>query len=151
MFQFELLGIVRKRILQLVDGLTNEQLNFVPSNLSNNLIWHIGHLCVTLSSRVYLTHGLALPIPEWLVTEFKPGTKADKTYTAEQVEAIKEIFVQLPQQIVADEAARKFAEYKLWTTMAGEAIPTFSDCLRFMHFHDGLHLGNMQIIKKLLP
>jgi DinB superfamily len=151
MFQFEMVAMVRKRILQVVDGLTNEQLNFVPSHLNNNLIWHLGHLCVTLSSRIYITHGLPSPIPEWIVTEFKPGTKADKIYTAEQVELIKEIFVQLPQQIVADEAAGKFAEYKSWTTMAGEAITTFSDCLRFMHFHEGLHLGNMQIIKKLLP
>jgi hypothetical protein len=151
MFQFELLGFVRKRILQVVDGLTTEEMNFLATGLNNNLVWHLGHLCVTLSSRVYVTHGLPLPIPAWIVSDFKPGTKADKTYTAEQIEEIKLIFEKLPTQIIADNAEGKFLNYTAWTTMVGEPIASFDDCLRFMHFHEGIHLGQMQVIKKLLP
>ncbi len=148
MFTLYLIERIRTRIIDSLEGLTAAQLNHVPAGHNNNLIWHLGHLCVTLSSRVYITHGLAMPISTKLVAQFKPGTTATAPQSEAEIEEIKHTFLHLVTQVKEDMERGLFQNYTPWSTMLKEPVDTFENCLSFMHFHEGVHLGSIQMQKK---
>ena len=44
---FKMLKTSISNVLNLIDGLNNEQMNEIPKGLSNNMIWNVAHLLVT--------------------------------------------------------------------------------------------------------
>jgi hypothetical protein len=150
MFKIELINFIRVRVTKIINELSNQQLNTIPNGLPHSIAWHLGHLCVTLGSKMYISNGLPTPAPTWIIDDFKPGTKAQKTYTDIELNEIKTLYSNMSVQLIADYNNGLFCNYTAWTTMAGEQIETFDDCIDFMHFHEGLHLGQIQYIKKLV-
>jgi hypothetical protein len=149
MFNITLINLIRVRVANIIAPLNNQQLNYIPNKLPHSIAWHLGHLCVTLGSKMYVSNGLPMPAPTWIVDTFKPGTQAHTNYTHAEIQEIKTLYTAMGTQLITDYNKGLFNNYTPWTSMAGELIATFDDCVDFMHFHEGLHLGQIQYIKKL--
>ena len=56
----ELIKATRNKLLSLVEELTTEEMNYIPTGFKNNLAWQIGHLVVSQQILCYKLAGQPL-------------------------------------------------------------------------------------------
>ena len=128
-----------------------EQLNIVPPGFGNNLIWNIGHIIIVQQRMIYAASGLPINIPEELIGDYKSGTKPSTTDSEERVALLSELLVSVIPQTIADAENGVFGEaYKGFTTATSFSVMSVGDAIAFNTFHEGLHLGAMQAIRRFL-
>ena len=149
---FEANRKTRENFLKVIDGLTTEQLNKIPEGFSNNIIWNLGHL---LATQQILSYGLSdseVILSENIIEEFRKGTKPENTYDDQDIEELKSIFIQVINETEEDYNfevldSSKFKEY---STSYGVVLTSLEDALEFNNVHEGLHLGIVMAMKKLV-
>ena len=148
--QFGNLRKGRALMLKVIDGLTMEQLNIIPEGFKNNIAWNIAHLVVTPQLLCYRLSGVDCLISEEMIEAYKKGAAPTKDMTAEEFEAIKELFISLPVKMEEDYNVGLFKEYNLYETSVGVTLASIEDALSFNLFHEGIHLGILLGMKKLV-
>jgi hypothetical protein len=48
----------RQKFIELLDGLSIEQLNKIPTGFNNNIIWNFAHIVVSTQTLVYVRTGI---------------------------------------------------------------------------------------------
>ena len=147
------IDIIRKprlTILNTIDAFSLEQLNTIPTGFNNNIIWNLGHIVAAQYGVCYKRAALDLPIPEEFFELFKPGSKPERLYTADDLNQIKELLVTSLDQLEADLQTDIFSNYPSWTTRYGADIGNIDEAVAFLPFHDGLHIGYIMAIRKLV-
>lgn len=140
---------IRKAILALLEPLTDEQLNHVPTGFNNNLLWNLGHLLTTQQGIAYLRAGLAPVISEELMNRYKSGTKPEQAASSAEIIELKSLFLSIADTFEADIARGLFAAYPDWThARTGIEVNGLTGVLGFLTFHESLHYGYMMAMKK---
>ena len=93
--EIEQLKRTRLFLLDLIKGLTPEQLNEIPAGFNNNVIWNLGHVFTGQQRVCYLRAGLETIIDDPSFSDYKPQTKPDKTIEEEEINRIKNSFVSI--------------------------------------------------------
>lgn len=132
------------------DQYSLEQLNIIPNGFHNNLIWNIGHIIVFQQSIIYERSNLSMYISEDLVNLYKPGTKPSGTTTQAEADELKKLLISLITKTVADFQKGAFTTYQERTLSSGFHLDSVQDALIFNNFHEGLHLGYMNSIRKFI-
>ena len=148
--QFDTLKQSRKLILKLIENLSIEQLNKIPEGFKNNIAWNIAHLVVTQQLLHYKLSGLDCLCPDDLIRMYKKGTAPTKTFTEEEFDEVKELFVGLPNTLEEDFQAGIFQNFSEYPTSAGYVLNSFESAVVFNNFHEGIHYGVIRSIKKFL-
>ena len=146
----EILGKTRANFLKVIGDLTIEQLNEIPSGFNNNIIWNLGHLLASQQSLCYLKAGLKMTIDEHYFLNYKPETKPNGFVESSEFEQIKSLFITVVGHLESDYNKNVFANYTPWTNRYGIEIKNIDDALAFVLFHEGLHLGYVMALKRLL-
>jgi hypothetical protein len=149
-WEMETVRGTRLFVLQLVSELTVDQLNKVPQEFNNNIIWNLGHLVAAQQGVCYLRAGLQTKIPEAFYRRFKPDTRPEGFIDAAGVEEIKNLLLSTLDQFEADYEANLFTGYKPWTTRYGAALTNIDEAVQFLLFHEGLHTGYIMGQKRLV-
>jgi len=147
------IDIIRKprlTILEVLDAFSLEQLNTIPAGFNNNIIWNLGHMVAAQYGVCYKRAGLELPIPQAFYETYMPGSKPERPYTADDLSQIKELLVTSLDGLEADLQTDMFSNYPLWTTRYGADINNIDDAVAFLPFHDGLHIGYIMSLRKLV-
>lgn len=147
---FETVLFNRKTMVSLLDNLTEEQVNFIPENFNNSILWNIGHVLVTEQLLVYKLSGLPVKIDENLVPLFAKGTKPEIKGSAEQIEMVKNLLEGTVLKSRQDYKDKLFKKYQNYTTSTGIVLNNVDDALLFNCFHEGIHLGVLRSLKKLV-
>lgn len=147
---FEVSKIQRNLAGQFIDHYTLEQLNTVPEGYRNNLIWNIAHMVVTQQLLVYKFAGVPMLVSDELVERYKKGTEVTGPATAEEVAEIKSLLVDTIVQTEKDLEKGVFANYIEYPTSTGFVLKNVTDALNFNVFHEGMHIGIMMRLKKLV-
>lgn len=149
---FEVIRASRKALLTLVEGLTTEQLNKIPTGFSNNLAWQMGHLVVSQQVLCYKLSNNELVIDPTLIDKYRNGSKPENFISAEEIEQIKAYLLDTIDQLEKDVAANKFANYTPYTisTYKGYRLEKIEDAIKFIVSHDGLHYGCSLMMKKFV-
>ncbi|MEO4007100.1 DinB family protein [Flavobacterium sp. CAU 1735] len=147
---FEITRMNRRKLLDVLENNTLEQLNKVPEGFSNNLIWNIAHIVVVQQMLVYKLSGLPMQISDAMVDAYKRGTKPEADVTADEVETIKQLLTATIDQTEADYNAGIFRDYTDFTTMSGFVITNAQQAIEFNHYHEGIHVGIMMGIRKFI-
>lgn len=142
------LKFTRTNLLDLVQNLNIDQLNTIPQGFNNNIIWNVAHIVATQQNICYKRGGIDIVIDERFFTPFIGGTKPDGTVGIEDLEIIKSLFFSTLDQLEADLHTNKFTNYTAWTTRYGNSIDNIDDAVAFLAFHDGLHFGYVQAMKR---
>ena len=148
--QFEINRFSRNVLLALTQDLTAQQYNTIPKGFNNNIAWNLGHILIT---QQMLTHGLAgvpFTVDTALVATFGKGSTCRTNYNLKEIEAVKDAFL---SALEATEKAYKngiFKNYKTYTTSQGFSLNTIEDGIEFSNFHEGMHLGIIMALKKLV-
>jgi hypothetical protein len=148
--EFDILKKSRKLILKIIEDLTIEQLNNIPEGFNNNIVWNIAHLVVTQQLLCYNFSGLEMMVSEEMVTLFRKGTVPKNIVSKEDFETYKNLFIELPIQLERDYKNDVFKKYKEYNTSLNVKIVDIDFAIDFNNYHEGIHLGIILGIIKLV-
>lgn len=136
--------VTRRLLEQTLEGVTSELAAVIPEGFNNNIHWQVGHILKT--AEFFLFFGEET-LPENYQQFFGPGTKPAEW--SEDVPSIETLKQQLKEQLERIEQlnVEKFTD-KLPKPMIGNE--TFGEFAAFGAFHESLHLGQIQTMKRLL-
>lgn len=140
----------RNMISKILENHTLEQLNKIPEGFSNNLIWNIAHVVVTQQLLVYKFSGLPIMVSDEMVEKYKKGTKPEQDATQAEVDEIKSLLLATIEKTKEDFANGIFKNYQEYPTSTGFVLTTAEGAMNFNNFHEGLHIGVMMSIRKLV-
>ena len=148
--QIEIIKKVRSFLLDGIKDLSTDQLNKIPAGFNNNIIWNLGHLVAAQQGICYKRAGAPLLITDDFWEKFRSGSKPEIAVEADEIENIKNLFLSSIDQLEIDLETPLFNNYTAWTPRYGVEIENIKDAISFLPFHEGLHLGNIVALKKLV-
>jgi hypothetical protein len=148
--QFEIFRNTRKSLLNLIADLTVDELNEIPRGFNNNIIWNIAHLIAAQQNVSYIRSGQNIVIDEAFFLAHKPDTKPVRKIGADEVAAIKDLFLTSVDRFEADYKNGLFSNYTPWTNRYGVELANIGEVLAFLPYHEGLHLGYIMALKRLV-
>ena len=148
--QFDILKKSRQLTLKAINGLTLEQIHTIPDGFKNNIAWNVAHLVVTQQLLLYKLSGLDCLVPDELIEENKKGTFPTRTFTEEEFEEVIDLLAGLPDTLEEDFNEGIFENYNAYETSTGFVLGTLETAVNFNNYHEGIHLGIILAIKKLV-
>ena len=127
-----------------------EQLNTVPKGFNNNIIWNVTHALVTQQSIMYTLSGLKPVVPQSWIDGYRKGTKPEGDVSQEFVGAIDAALMSTMEQLKKDIEAGVFENYHPYTTSTKMELNSFATAFTFVLFHDGVHIGSVLALAKLV-
>ena len=140
----------RKIMSSFLDAFSLEDLNKVPKNFNNNLIWNIAHLVVTQQLLTYSLSELPMQISDDLVDKYKKGSKVNRNVSQEEVNEIKALLFSTIEKTKRDYENGAFNSFKPYTTSTNSTLKSIEEAMEFNNFHEGIHLGYILALKKSL-
>lgn len=147
---FDILSKNRKIMAAFLDAFSLEDLNKVPKNFNNNLIWNIAHLVVTQQLLAYNLSGLPMLIGDELVEKYKKDSKVTGDVTQDEVNDIKKLLFSTIEKTKDDYKNGVFKNFQPYTTSTNSTLSSFEEAMEFNNFHEGIHLGYILALKKSL-
>jgi len=149
---FEFIINSRKAFIQLIDGLTIEQLNKIPEGFNNNIIWNFGHIVVSTQTLCYVRSGILEDTSNVkFVESYKKDTKPSYAVTAEEIAELKAIALDSIKKIEEDYSNGKFASITPYSTATYSAqINSIEEVLVTTVGHDNLHFGYALALKRVI-
>lgn len=148
--QIENVKSTRAYLLNLVDGLTIEQLNEIPEGFNNNIIWNLAHLISTQQGICYKRSGLQPIVQDKFISPYLPGTKPEGFVNSSDVETIKSLLLSSLDEFESDYKKGFFTTYTPVVTRYGVELANIDDAVNFLLFHEGLHTGYVMALKRVL-
>jgi len=146
----DILKYPRLSILETLKDFSIEQLNAIPAGHNNNIAWNLGHMAATQQTLCYLRAGVPMVLEEDFVNAYKGGTKPEKFIDEAEIERIKTYLFSPLDQFEKDLKTDLFNNYPAFTTRYGVEIKNIDNAIGFLGFHDGLHLGYIMSMRKLV-
>lgn len=146
----EITKVSRKAFRNVLDNYTLAQLNKVPDGFKNNLFWNIAHVVVTQQLLVYRLSGLDIMVNDEWVELYKKGTCTSKDATEQDLELLKDLLISTVEKADKDIDSNLFKEYKEYPTSTGFVLKSVEDAFEFNNFHEGIHLGYILALKKVV-
>lgn len=140
----------RNWLIDLIKDLSLEEINKVPEGFNNNIIWNVGHVIAAQQGICYKRANLPLRIEEKYFLEYKPETKPGDPVTADEVHKIRDLLFSTLDQLEKDYDEKIFSNYTPWSTRFGVEIASIDDALAFLPFHEGLHVGYVMALRKVV-
>lgn len=148
--EFEVLKKSREIVLKKIEGLTLEQLHITPEGFKNNIAWNVAHLVVTQQLLHYKLSGNQCLVPDDLIEKYRKGTAPSEDFTEEEWEEVKELLMGLPDTLKEDFEAGIFNEYTPYMTSMGFELTSIERAIAFNNLHEGIHLGVVMALVKLV-
>ncbi|MFW0715940.1 DinB family protein [Pedobacter sp. N23S346] len=147
---FEFIINSRKSFIQLIDGLTIEQLNKIPDGYNNNIIWNFGHIVVSTQTLCYVRTGILQDASTVKFNEFyKKDTRPTYTVTEREVAELRTIAMDSIKKIEEDYTNGIFANITPFPTATyGVELKSIEAVLTTTVGHDNLHFGYALALKK---
>jgi formate dehydrogenase maturation protein FdhE len=147
---FEIWKRNRNLYLDFFESYSLDQLNEIPNDFVNNLIWNIGHIIVAQQVLIYKSSNLRGYLSDELIELYKPGTKPTRKISENEINELKELLMLLIEKTESDYNNGEFKIYNERTTSMGFHLESFKDALEYNNYHEGLHLGFMMNIRKFI-
>ena len=148
--QITLQKITRNHYLNFLGNHSINELSFVPKGFNNNLFWNIAHVVTTQQLLCYYLSDVPMKIDNFWVENFKKGTIPTIKIEKEHISTLKQILTDQPNEMLKDYTDGIFKSYKTYETSFGTTLNSIDDAIRFNNIHEGLHLGYMMAMRKLI-
>lgn len=148
--EIEIFKKTRAFLLSIISELSADQLNKIPPGFNNNIVWNLGHLVAAQQGVCYVRGGLPMVVDEKYFLNYKPETKPSGYVNDEEVRVLKEQLLSTIDKLETNLAANVFAANPPWTNRYGVEHKNIADSIRFLLFHDGLHLGYIMALKRVV-
>lgn len=140
----------REILYNFLDTIPLALLNKVPPGFNNNIFWNIKHTVVTQQALVYGLSGLPLHVTADEIAPYKKGTKPERDVTKEEVDLCKSQLLALVNKTKEDWDSGLFINYKEYTVATKTTLSSAKEAIEFNNFHEGIHLGYVLALKRVL-
>lgn len=147
---FETSIFTRKSLLKVMETRSYEELVKIPHSFRNSIFWNIAHLLVTQQLLCYRLSGLDLTIDEEMVNKYGKGAIATAKVSIEDIDYVRANLLISMDRLKEDYENGKFKSYKPYMTSTNIELCDIEDALTFSNFHDGIHLGVVLSIMKIV-
>ena len=144
------LAKTRRSLVAVTDALGDDARLAVPDGFSNHVLWNLAHVVVTQQLLVHGLSGLPLRVPDAWVQAYRKGTSAATGESVASYDDVRRAALELPSRTASDLEAGRPAEFKTYTTTPGVVLESVEDADRFNLYHEGLHLGSILALRKLV-
>lgn len=148
--QLDIIKNHREIILALIADLSNEQLCKIPKGFNNNIIWNVGHIVVTQQMLTYGLSNLPYVIDKNLIEKYRKGSVVTTNVSIDEIDQIKELLISTLESLEIDLQQNKFSSFNYYKTSMGLELNSIEDCIPFMAYHEGIHLGIILSMKKFI-
>ena len=146
----EVITQTRKKFLELMEGLSLEQLNEIPTGFNNNIIWNLGHVIASLQVICYKLAELPYRIDSKYIPKYQKGTKPESFIDEEEFDVLKRLAVSTIEDLVRDFKNGLFKKHITYETQFGVPLSYVEDSIIYMAMHEGLHLGYAMALKRVI-
>lgn len=136
----------RKAFKKILDTHSLEQLNFIPQNFSNNLLWNIAHAISVQQKIVYGLTTVPFRVDAAFVKDFAPGTRPEQNYDLTFVEELKSKLISSYKNMIEDIESGLLSNYTAYTPALNFEISDWQTAITFNHYHEALHMGACSLI-----
>jgi len=147
---FDTLLKTRKRLQEILQNTSKEDLCKIPDGFKNNIWWNIAHVVVTQQILVYKLSGAAVLINEEWINTYKKGTFPEKEPTETEISYISGALISCIEKTKEDFDKGHFKTFNTYTTSLNVNLRSASDALIFNVLHEGLHLGTILALRKAI-
>lgn len=140
----------RRAYLTFFENYSLDQLNMIPNGFNNNLIWNIGHIIATHHKLMYIGSDLQGYISDELYERYQSGTRPTTAVTQDEADLLKDLLTAQIEPTINDFKNEIFLTYNERTTGTGFHLTSVYDAFEWNNFHEGLHLGYMMSMRKLI-
>lgn len=147
---FDVLRQTRQNLLDFAANFTIEELNFIPPNFNNNILWNAAHLIATQQVLYYKLSGLDLNIYLDFVDRYRKGTKPEKFVGEEEWQFVKEQLIKTIAPSIEDYNQKRFQNFKKYETSYGIILENINDAIIFNNVHEGLHFGYIKALGRII-
>ena len=147
---FETALFTRVSLLNILESKSYEKLVDIPENFKNSIFWNIAHLLVTQQLLCYKLSGLEIKIDQDLVSKYGKGATAIAEVEPSDIQYVKDNLVSAMAQTKEDFNDGLFENFTPYMTSTGIELKSVEDAISFSAFHDGIHLGTVLSLMKIV-
>lgn len=141
----------RKILLNLLEGLTTEQLNKIPEGFNNNIAWNIGHLVVSTPALCYLRSNVQPEYEIPYLVKYMKGSRPEAYISEEEINQMKEALLTSIDRIEQDYQAKAFENFVPFATSTYKyTVQNIDEMLLCCIAHDNMHTGQVSALRKLV-
>jgi hypothetical protein len=148
--EIDILKKTRLFLLNFVSNLNPEQMNRIPAGFNNNIIWNLGHMVAAQQGVCYRRGNLPLLVAEEFFASYKPESTPGEFVLEQQIEQAKHWLISTIDDLKNDYDKGLFAQNPAWTNRYGVVHENINDSIKFLLYHDGIHLGYIMALKRLV-
>ena len=130
--------------------MNNEGLVKIPSGYNNNIAWNFNHIIIVQQILCYKLSNLKVDFPEEVIKRYSKGGKPDKKYILKDFELCRTIALTTVQKLKKDYENGVFKDYHEYQTSYNAKLTRIEEAITFNNVHEGLHLGYIMAIKRVL-
>lgn len=150
-FTFEVIKNIRSIFNKIIDDNSLEDLNKIPDEFNNNIIWNIAHVIVSEQLLAYKLSGLQCVVSDDMINKYRKDTKPENDVTQAEVDEIKNLLHSTIQNTKADYNNCVFKDYNTYTvSTTGNTLTNIDEALQFVMTHEGLHYGYVLALLKAI-
>lgn len=152
-FLFSTVLAYRQMLVNAILQMDDETLDAIPDGFNNNIRWHLAHMVVTPGLLTYRLMGRELPfLSEEFINSAKKGTNPDSFSLNEDFgkKHLCELLIETVKRAQRDCEELSKLPFKPYETSTGYVISNLSAALAFSNIHDGLHIGNIRLLARLI-
>ncbi|SMQ60585.1 DinB superfamily protein [Bacillus sp. OV166] len=139
--------LARDRFVKSVDALEEGIADVQPEGFNNTIHWHVGHVLTVAEQLLFGFPKKSTQLPANYMALFASGT-SPAAWDGE-VPQLQDLVVQLQEQVarIKEFPAESFNQ-RLKTAFLGQE--TFGELTNFAIFHESIHLGQIQAMKRVI-
>lgn len=138
----------RRNFVQLMKGMTIEELNSIPVGFNNNILWNFGHIVVSQQKLCYTLAGATPRIAAEYITSYQKGSKPMSFIEREELLYLEEQAFSLLTDLYEDLETGLFKSFTTTRLHYGLELKSVTDAVNYFPNHDALHLGFATALKK---
>jgi uncharacterized damage-inducible protein DinB len=132
-----------KSVAELDEGIEDVQ----PEGFNNTIHWHVGHVLTVAEQFMFGFPKKTTQLPANYIELFASGTSPAAWQG--DVPSVQELIVQLQEQLTRiKEIPAEVVNQRLKTPFLGQE--TFGELTNFAIFHESIHLGQIQAMKRFI-
>lgn len=141
----------REIFLELVNGLSIDQLNTIPKGFNNNIAWNFGHIVISTQLLCYVRPNVQpnknIPFRE----KYQKGSRPEGFIPQEEIDALKQQLLSTIDAIEQDVQNGIFNTVQPYATHTyRHEMTTIEEILTCTLAHDSMHYGYAAAQKKLV-
>lgn len=142
----------RSFITNLIEEFSIDQLNEIPDGFHNNLLWNFGHIISIQQKFCYINSNLPPVVESDLINKYRSGSTPDGITDINEYDKLKDYLFSTIDKVALDKKKGLFQTYNGFglKSYAEVRIENIDDAIKFIAFHDGLHVGYMMALKRVL-